>query len=62
MLRIGVRIIADCHSAGARDVAACGSARQRSGAGHPVPEQVAALSPPVERADRAHSAMITVTY
>lgn len=61
-LRIGVRIIADCHDAGARDVAACGSARQRSDGEHPVPAQVAALSPPVDASEGTHPAPITVTY
>ncbi|WP_184997045.1 hypothetical protein [Stenotrophomonas rhizophila] len=60
-LRIGVRIMADCHGAGARN-AACQPARQRSDGDHPVPAHVAALSPPIDGATGAASATITVTY
>ena len=58
-LRIGVRIIADCHAAGARDIT-CRPALQRSDDLHPVPAQVAALSPAVDATDRP--APVTVTY
>ncbi|MDX3935082.1 hypothetical protein [Stenotrophomonas sp.] len=58
-LRIGVRIIADCHGAGARDTA-CRPARQRSDDTRPVPAQVAALSPAVDGTDRP--VPVTVTY
>jgi hypothetical protein len=57
-LRIGVRIIADCHGAGARDIS-CRPARQRSDDTRPVPAQVAALSP-AEATDRP--VPVTVTY
>ena len=58
-LRIGVRIIADCHAAGARDIT-CRPALQRSDDLHPVPAQVAALSPAVDATDRP--VPVTVTY
>jgi hypothetical protein len=54
-----VRIIADCHGAGARDTA-CRPARQRSDDTRPVPAQVAALSPAVDGTDRP--VPVTVTY
>jgi hypothetical protein len=58
-LRIGVRIIADCHAAGARDIS-CRPARQRSDDTRPVPAQVAALSPALETSDRP--VPVTVIY
>lgn len=61
-LHIGVRIIADCHAAGAHDTACRRPARQRSDGAQPVPAQVAALSPAIESTTRVHSPSLTVTY
>ncbi|WP_421680489.1 hypothetical protein [Stenotrophomonas bentonitica] len=59
-LQVGVRIMADCRSPGAEALPTCRPARQRGDALHPVPAQVAALSPAI--ADTGRTAPVTVTY
>ncbi|MEN1994028.1 MULTISPECIES: hypothetical protein [Stenotrophomonas] len=59
-LQVAVRIVADCGSPGAEALPTCRPARQRGDALHPVPAQVAALSPAI--ADTGRTAPVTVTY
>lgn len=59
-LQVAVRIVADCDSPGAEALPTCRPVRQRGDALHPVPAQVAALSPAI--ADTGRTAPVTVTY
>ena len=59
-LQVAVRIVADCRSPGAEALPTCRPARQRGDALHPVPAQVAALSPAI--ADTGRTTPVTVTY
>jgi len=59
-LQVAGRLVAACGRPGAEALPTCRPARQRGDALHPVPAQVAALSPAI--ADTGRTAPVTVTY